>query len=254
MTGVRAAAHAIAAACRRSSSVPSCLSGWEDRSGLIPTSGEASGEATQRPRGEAGPRRQARAGRREGGCCSVAGAGPGRMGARGPLGGTEPPRRRSHFRDRRCGRRRPLAEVLDPRREPDRQVLQPRLRRHGQLVFLHGLGGRREPQPLQGSVPCQETRAPTRCRVAGRLGRTPRRRTGSRELFRQRQLQQAVWEALGTLPEREREAIVLTYCEGRSTAEVAATLHVSPASVRRLVHRATYKLHKREELREWLTR
>lgn len=73
------------------------------------------------------------------------------------------------------------------------------------------------------------------------------------ELLRQRQLQQAVWEALGTLPEREREAIVLKHGEGRSTAEIAAALHVSPTSVRRLVHRATYKLHKMEELREWLT-
>lgn len=74
------------------------------------------------------------------------------------------------------------------------------------------------------------------------------------ELLRQRQLQQAVWEALGTLPEREREAIMLKHGEGRSTAEIATALHVSPASVRRLVHRATYKLHKMEELREWLTR
>lgn len=86
------------------------------------------------------------------------------------------------------------------------------------------------------------------------LGELPGGGPDPEELFRQRQLQQAVWEALGTLPEREREAIVLTYCEGRSTAEVAAALHVSPASVRRLVHRATYKLHKQEELREWLTR
>lgn len=71
-------------------------------------------------------------------------------------------------------------------------------------------------------------------------------------LFWHRQLQQSVWEALGTLSEREREAIVLKHGEGRSTAEVAAALHVSPAAARRLVHRATYKLYKREELREWL--
>ena len=74
------------------------------------------------------------------------------------------------------------------------------------------------------------------------------------ELYLQRQLQKAVWEALATLPEREREAIMLKHGEGRSTAEIAAALRVSPASVRRLVHRATYKLHKKEELREWLTR
>lgn len=73
-------------------------------------------------------------------------------------------------------------------------------------------------------------------------------------LFWRRRLQQAVWEALGTLSEREREAIVLKHGEGRSTSEVAATLHVSPAAARKLVHRATYKLYKREELREWLTR
>lgn len=74
------------------------------------------------------------------------------------------------------------------------------------------------------------------------------------ELFWRRRLQQAVWEALGTLPEREREAIVLKHGEGRSTAEIATALHVSPAAVRRLVHRAAYKLYKKEELREWLTR
>lgn len=72
-------------------------------------------------------------------------------------------------------------------------------------------------------------------------------------LFWRRRLQQAVWEALGELSEREREAIVLKHGEGRSTAEVAAALRVSPAAARRLVHRATYKLYKREELREWLT-
>lgn len=70
------------------------------------------------------------------------------------------------------------------------------------------------------------------------------------ELFRQRHLQQAVWKALGTLPEREREAIVLKHGEGRSTAEIAVALNVSPASVRRLIHRATYKLRKVDELRE----
>jgi len=47
-----------------------------------------------------------------------------------------------------------------------------------------------------------------------------------------------VWEALGRMPEREREALVLRFGEGLSCAEVAAVLQTTTNAVACLLHRS----------------
>lgn len=66
----------------------------------------------------------------------------------------------------------------------------------------------------------------------------PERRAGSREEHR--------WllDALATLPEKERAAIVLRDLQGLPTAEVAEALGSSPVTVRTQISRARLKLHR----------
>jgi RNA polymerase sigma-70 factor (ECF subfamily) len=56
-----------------------------------------------------------------------------------------------------------------------------------------------------------------------------------------------IWLAFRKLPERQREVFVLRYIEDLSTAEAAATLGLSPGSVKRHLFRAIHRL--RESLR-----
>lgn len=70
------------------------------------------------------------------------------------------------------------------------------------------------------------------------------------EEFGQGQVKQAVWQELNSLPEREREAIVMKLMEQRSTSEIAGALGVSELSARKIVRRATDKLRRSHVLRE----
>ncbi len=70
-----------------------------------------------------------------------------------------------------------------------------------------------------------------------------------RELER-RVLERAVWDALDLLPPRQREAVILILLEGRSNAETAAAMSISPRTVRSLVEAATRTLQRRQDLRE----
>ncbi len=63
---------------------------------------------------------------------------------------------------------------------------------------------------------------------------------------------QAVYRALGRLPDIERNAIVLRLLEGRNTAETARVLHVSEAAVRSSLLRGVNRLKRMEEVRELL--
>jgi RNA polymerase sigma factor (sigma-70 family) len=58
-------------------------------------------------------------------------------------------------------------------------------------------------------------------------------------------LRVALSAALRALPKRQREAIVLRYLAGLSTAEVASYLHISPESVKEHVARGVVKLRDR---------
>ncbi|MYA11091.1 MAG: sigma-70 family RNA polymerase sigma factor [Gemmatimonadetes bacterium] len=60
----------------------------------------------------------------------------------------------------------------------------------------------------------------------------------------QRRLRTALFKALGKLPDREREAIVLRVLEGRSTAETAEALGVSRRAVGDLVQRGLYRMRR----------
>ncbi len=65
-------------------------------------------------------------------------------------------------------------------------------------------------------------------------------------LDRQREI---LYAALGKLPDRERDAIVLRVLEGRDTEETATILNVAPATVRSLMQRGMYRLRRMEPLR-----
>jgi RNA polymerase sigma factor (sigma-70 family) len=52
----------------------------------------------------------------------------------------------------------------------------------------------------------------------------------------------AVVAGLGSLPERQRRALVLRELEGRSYEEIADSLGVSGASVRQLLNRARHTM------------
>lgn len=71
--------------------------------------------------------------------------------------------------------------------------------------------------------------------------RTPVERPADAESSEQaavtREEQRAVIAALGTLPARRREAIVLRYWLGLSEAEIAATMGISPGTVKSSVSR-----------------
>lgn len=60
---------------------------------------------------------------------------------------------------------------------------------------------------------------------------------------------EVLYGALGKLPDRERDAIVLRVMEGRDTEETATILNVAPATVRSLLQRGMYRLRKMQELR-----
>ena len=65
-----------------------------------------------------------------------------------------------------------------------------------------------------------------------------------------RQLEARIREVLGTLPENQRAALVLSRIDGLSYREVADTLECSESAVKSLVFRATAAL--RKELEEFL--
>lgn len=71
---------------------------------------------------------------------------------------------------------------------------------------------------------------------------------GPEEDFRRNQIRKALEQELACLPERECDAFVMKLVEGRPTSEIAEELAITPASVRRAVHRATGKLQKSEIL------
>lgn len=52
------------------------------------------------------------------------------------------------------------------------------------------------------------------------------------------QLADELWDALATLPERQRTAVVLRYYEDASDDDIAAVLDCRPATVRTTLHRA----------------
>lgn len=59
-----------------------------------------------------------------------------------------------------------------------------------------------------------------------------------------------MWDALGTLPVRQRAALVLRYYGDCSHEQVAAALHVPVATARSLVHRGILAL--RKDMDRWL--
>ncbi|MDE2751744.1 MAG: sigma-70 family RNA polymerase sigma factor [Gemmatimonadota bacterium] len=65
-----------------------------------------------------------------------------------------------------------------------------------------------------------------------------------------------LYGALGTLPDREREAIVLRVLEGRDVWETASALGVTPDTVRSLLQRGMYRLRRMPQIRvllgEWM--
>lgn len=66
----------------------------------------------------------------------------------------------------------------------------------------------------------------------------------------ERERRNALYRALGQLPDRERDAIVLMILEGRSVAETAKALGVGHAATRSLVARAMFKLRRMEEVQQ----
>lgn len=61
-----------------------------------------------------------------------------------------------------------------------------------------------------------------------------------------------VYDALGRLSDRERDAIVLRLLEGKDTAETARALAVSEEAVRAILVRGMTRLRQMEELRALL--
>jgi RNA polymerase sigma-70 factor (ECF subfamily) len=78
---------------------------------------------------------------------------------------------------------------------------------------------------------------------AAKLGNVP-------EAVFQRELQEKIEQALESLPERERAAILLLRDEDLSYAEVAAVLGTSPAATKTLIHRGRQAL--KRELQPYL--
>ena len=65
-----------------------------------------------------------------------------------------------------------------------------------------------------------------------------------------RERRSVLHRALGELPDRERDAIVLRMLEERDTAETARLMGVSPAVARSLVERAISRLRRMEPIRQ----
>lgn len=70
------------------------------------------------------------------------------------------------------------------------------------------------------------------------------------EAFVAQQRREALYRALGKLPPRERDAIVLRMVEERDAAETAEARGVSGPAARALVARAIFKLSRMEEIRQ----
>lgn len=70
------------------------------------------------------------------------------------------------------------------------------------------------------------------------------------EVARQQYWKQVVHDALGRLPGRERDVIVLRLLEGRDTAETADALGISESGVRSILLRAMTRLRRMKGLRE----
>ncbi len=71
------------------------------------------------------------------------------------------------------------------------------------------------------------------------LDALPSADAGPHEVAVARSLQQAVLGLLGSLPEKQRAALVLCRFEGLSYEEIAETLETSVSAVKSLIHRAT---------------
>ena len=69
------------------------------------------------------------------------------------------------------------------------------------------------------------------------------------EAARQHRWKQAVHAALGKLPDRERDVIVLRLLEGKGTRETAIALGISASAVRSILLRGMTRLSRMEELR-----
>ena len=70
------------------------------------------------------------------------------------------------------------------------------------------------------------------------------------EEFFLRRRNELLYQALGRLPDRERDAIVLRLIEGRGTAETAKALKTSPASARAILARGMTRLRQMKEIEE----
>jgi RNA polymerase sigma-70 factor (sigma-E family) len=55
-------------------------------------------------------------------------------------------------------------------------------------------------------------------------------------------LRDALWDAMQSLPERQRIALVLRYYEGASERDIAETMHCAPGTVKSLVSRGLARL------------
>lgn len=65
-----------------------------------------------------------------------------------------------------------------------------------------------------------------------------------------RERREVLYRAIGQLPDREREAVVLRMLEERSTAETARAMGVSRSVARSLVQRAVYRMRRMERIRQ----
>ena len=72
------------------------------------------------------------------------------------------------------------------------------------------------------------------------------------EDLRLRRQRQAIYAALGQLPDHERDAIVLRLLEERSAADTADCLGVSKAGARAMVLRGMSRLRRMEQMQELL--
>ena len=89
----------------------------------------------------------------------------------------------------------------------------------------------------------------------GHMGETPGtfdEMQWKEEQSKRRYWEQVVHDALGRLPDRERDVIVLRLLEGRDTEETALALGVSESGVRSILLRAMARLRRMKGLREAL--
>lgn len=76
-------------------------------------------------------------------------------------------------------------------------------------------------------------------------------RSNPDEMLLKGELKVKVKEAINSLPQKQREVIIMSYYEGLTYPEIASILRCSPASVKMAAHRAYLKL--RELLSEYVT-